>query len=88
MKLSELRQRLEEMAERTDTDPDVRLMTQQGYPFENRIKGVVASDDIEFTPADDRHPFRPIEGDPPPLVIYLVEGGQVGYGSKEAWDAC
>jgi hypothetical protein len=84
MTVGELIERLEEM----DPDAEIRLMTQENYPFENSIAGVTDSEEIiiaaeqddEFTPAQDRD--RPTQG----IVVYIVEGQQLGYGNKAAWN--
>lgn len=57
-------------------DTDVRLMTQQSYPFENALLGIWAGEDDEGR--DRSRAKRP--------VVYLVEGDQLGYGTKKAWD--
>ncbi len=61
-------------------ESEVRLMTQQSYPFENGIYGVAVSGDI---PVDS-------DDDPPesfdPEVVYIIEGQQIKYGNKDAWE--
>jgi hypothetical protein len=59
-------------------------MTQQNWPFENRICGVTSGRDMNETDDDD-------EGDDDQVVaddntVYIIEGGQICYGSKRAWD--
>ena len=74
-----------------DVDPstEVRLMTQSNYPFENAVVGVWTPDEDgdedgdEFIPADGNdfgHASRE-----PISVVYIVEGRQLGYGSRDAW---
>jgi hypothetical protein len=75
---------------------EVRTMTQNSWPFENAIQGLCTSvelgegldeaDDLDerdreggFTPADRE------DGEEDCPVVYLVEGRQLGYGTKEAW---
>lgn len=54
-----------------DSDMEVRLATQPNYPFENSIDGVW--EDLE----DDSE----YSG-----VVYLLEGRQMGYFTKRAWN--
>jgi hypothetical protein len=86
-----------EALEGVDPDTEVRLMTQQNYPFENALICTWApdedGDDVDederaggFTPADGREFGHRPEG-PAPKVLYLVEGRQLGYGTKDAWNS-
>ena len=65
---------------------EVRLMTQQNWPFENRICGVTSgrdmneADDHEETDDDDQDVAQD-------NTVYIVEGGQICYGSKRAWES-
>jgi hypothetical protein len=78
-------ERLEEYREDLGGDAEVRLMTQQNWPFENVICGLASGFEIndsvdDFDPEDD--------GDvDDEAVVYIVEGGQLGYGTKRAWEA-
>ena len=58
-------------------DSEVRLMTQPSWPFEYSIDALVGSDELgeDFCPANtpDEH------------VVYIIEGLQLGSGTKEAW---
>ena len=68
---------------------EVRLMTQQQWPFENRICGVTSGQ--EMNDADDDEDDEGDSDDSDVVedaVVYIVEGGQLGYGSKRAWEAC
>lgn len=57
--------------EEFDPDAEVRLAIQPQWPFEHRIA------DVQSVPAtDDRRE-----------VVYLADGGQVGYLSSEAREA-
>lgn len=65
-------------------DATVRLMTQQTYPFENAIAGITTLGDFqEFEDEDGEE----VEPDADPETVYILEGRQIGYGSKAAWDA-
>ena len=72
-------------------DTEVRLMTQQQWPFENRICGLVSGQEMNDhgDDLDDCEERDEDDGDvAEDTVVYIVEGGQLGYGSKRAWDAC
>lgn len=81
MTLNELIERLEEYRDLHGDDCEVRLMTQQNWPFENTITGLVSGQEINETDDDDD---SDAEAD---AVVYIVEGQQLGYGSKRAWEA-
>ena len=81
MTLNELIERLEEYRDLHGEDCEVRLMTQQNWPFENTITGLVSGQEINDTDDDDDDD---VETD---AVVYIVEGEQLGYGSKRAWEA-
>lgn len=66
-----------------DEDAQVLLMTQQSYPFENTIRGVVSR--TEILAGDDEDDGEEFVADG---VVFIVEGYQVCYGDKRAWDAC
>ncbi len=89
MTLSDLIERLEELRSELGDDVEVRLMTQQNYPFENELAGATCLRDIrqraEIESDDDENPERfDAEGDPAE-VVYLLEGRQLGYGTQTAW---
>jgi hypothetical protein len=89
MKVADLIHLLED----ADPDAEIRLMTQQNYPFENSVVGVWEPPATEKE-AEDGEGFAPADGDdfghrgagPAPKVLYLVEGRQLGYGTKDAWN--
>lgn len=73
-----------------DFDPstEVRIMSQENYPFENAVRGTWSpepGDDDEdgFTPASGREFGE--QANAAPQVVYIVEGRQLGYGTKDAW---
>ena len=55
-------------------------MTQQNWPFENDICGLASGDEINDRDDDDD---EDVDDD---RVVFIVEGQQLGYGSKRAWD--
>jgi hypothetical protein len=73
--------RLEEYREELGGDTEVRLMTQQQWPFENLITGLASGYEInEHADEGDAD----VEAD---CIIYIVEGLKLCYGSKKAWEA-
>lgn len=78
MTLTQLIERLAEYSAIMGGDTEVRLMTQQEWPFENTIMGVVSGGEVNESEEDERVD----EAD----VVYIVEGDQLGYGSKRAWN--
>ena len=80
MTLNDLIERLEEYRDQLGEDAEVRLMTQQNWPFENTITGLASGAEINETDDDDDDD---VETD---AVVYIVEGTQLGYGSKRAWE--
>jgi len=84
MTIDELIERLEECRDELGGDAEVRLMTQSNWPFENAIAGMTTSKEIRQS--DDEDGFDP-QGDADE-VAYLVEGQQLGYGTKAAWNVC
>ena len=81
MTLNELIERLEEYRGELGDDCEVLLMTQQNWPFENAITGLVSGTEINESDEDDD---ACVEDD---AVVYIVEGTQLKYGSKRAWEA-
>jgi hypothetical protein len=83
--LGELIEALEELRSEYGDDAEVRLMTQQNWPFENSICRITTGADINASDEDEDSEDSEdddVEGD---NVIYIVEGRQLGYGSKAAW---
>ena len=81
MTLNDLIERLEEYRELLGEDCEVRLMTQQNWPFENAITGLASGAEINESDDDDD---ACVEED---AMVYIVEGTQLRYGSKRAWQA-
>ncbi len=80
MTIDELIERLEEYRDNLGGDTEVRLMTQQNWPFENGIAGLASGEEInERDDGEDED----VDGE---AVVYIVEGQQLGYGSKRAWN--
>lgn len=83
--INELIERLEEYRDEIGGDADVRLMTQQNWPFENTIYGLASGAEINGeNDEDDPDDEGDVDED---AILYIVEGSQLGYGTKRAWDA-
>ena len=80
MTIDELIERLEEYRDALGGEAEVRLMTQQNWPFENEIVGLASGEEIN-EPDDDED--VDVDED---SVVFIVEGQQRGYGSKRAWE--
>ena len=89
MKVHELIEILQEM----DPEADVFLAVQPGYPFEHSVAGVCQRGDWLDDADDTAQPWA--DGDRwgasddqlPKNDVLLIDGGQVRYGAKAAWDA-
>jgi hypothetical protein len=78
MKAEELIQLLEDV----EPDTEVRIMSQPSWPFEYSIRGTnLASELGDFKP----HGYKEDQDDNVD-VLYLLEGRQLGYGTKDAWN--
>ena len=86
MTLGQLISLLEEYRDEHGEDCEVRLMTQQNWPFENRIAGVTSGAEMnEGDDEDEDYDDQDVADD---AMVYIVEGGQICYGSKRAWETC
>ncbi|TWU38639.1 hypothetical protein Poly41_31160 [Novipirellula artificiosorum] len=68
------------------TKIDKRLMTQQNWPFENRIAGVTSGAEMNEASNDDPSEYFDDQDVAEDAMVYIVEGGQICYGSKRAWE--
>jgi len=85
MTINELIERLEEYQQEIGGDAEVRLMTQSNWPFEYGIAGLASRAEVNIAAADgSRDDPAELEDDG---VLFIVEGQQLSYGAKEAWDA-
>lgn len=85
MTIDELIARLEDYRDEIGGDAEVRLMTQQNWPFENSIYGLASGAEINDYDEDDEDGG---DGDDASedAVLFIVEGQQLGYGTKRAWE--
>ena len=81
MNIQELIEQLVDYADDFGNEVEVRLMTQENWPFENELVGLVSSD--QLNEADESGDELDPTGDD---VVYLIEGRQLKYGNKLAWD--
>ena len=86
MNVSELIEILDEC----DPEATVLIMSQSAWPFENSVAGVCQRSDLveeEEGEAEDEDQGRDISSEELPANdVFLVEGTQLRYGSKRAWD--
>ena len=80
MTIDELIERLEDYREERGGDAEIRLMTQAHWPFENAVAGLASGQEINDQKEEDDD--EDVEDD---CVVYLVEGAQLRYGSRRAW---
>lgn len=80
-----------EILEDQDPDAEVLIMSQENWPFENAIAGVAIRedfvDDDEEDEDDEDGTERQYEKGTAPNDVFIVEGQQLRYGSKAAWNA-
>jgi hypothetical protein len=80
MTINELIERLEGYRQEIGGDAEVRLMTQSNWPFEYDITITGLASATEMRDLADHEDVTDAD------VLYIVEGKQLGYGSKEAWE--
>ena len=85
MTIDELIARLEDYRDEIGGDAEVRLMTQQNWPFENSIYGLASGAEINDYEEDDQDSGDDDDASED-AVLFIVEGQQLGYGTKRAWE--
>ncbi len=83
MNLDKLIEILTDYRDEIGGDAEVRLMTQQNWPFENRICGLTSGQEMNDATDDEAEEGDDVAED---AIVYIVEGGQICYGSKRAWE--
>ena len=83
MNLDKLIEILSDYRDELGGDAEVRLMTQQNWPFENRICGLTSGQEMNDAIDEDTEDDDDVAED---SIVYIVEGGQICYGSKRAWE--
>jgi hypothetical protein len=83
MTIDEMIERPEEFRDQLGGEADVRLMTQQHWPFENNIDGLASGEEINeaANDTDEESDGSDVAED---TVVYIVEGGQLGYLSTKS----
>jgi len=83
MKVKELIDILEEQ----DPDAEVLIMSQQNWPFENGVYGVTVRSEMDGDDEDEDGADTTAARDGRATNdVFIVEGSQLRYGSKTAWD--
>lgn len=86
MTVAELKTYIEDL----DDGVEVRLMTQETYPFENKVIGCVTKSDLArekaYRAKAEEEDYEDREDEDSGEVVYLVEGRQIGYGTSLAWE--
>lgn len=88
MTIDALIELLSEYREQHGPDAEVRLMTQENWPFENRIAGVTSGSEMNEASEEDASEYFDDQDVAEDATVYIVEGGQICYGSKRAWETC
>lgn len=83
MQIRELIEFLEEAALEVGDDAEVRLATQPSWPFESEICSVVTTADLARLADEEGGTWKP--GNDAEAVVYLTEGAQIGYATKDMW---
>jgi hypothetical protein len=84
---------LMETLESCNPDAEVRIATQSSYPFQSSVAGAVDGNLIVEYAMDERPGERVADiigdfnGSVDPDTVYIVEGSQLGYFTKRAWEA-
>ena len=79
--IRELIDMLEDIVNEVGDEAEVRLVTQPSWPFEHQLLGVTTG--AQINSSDEREDDDDVESD---NIVYLVEGTQLCYGSKRAWE--
>ena len=67
-----------------DGDAEVRIMTQQAWPFENSLYGIISREETHEQEEGDGEAYE--DQDAEATDVFLVEGTQLCYGMKAAWN--
>jgi hypothetical protein len=80
MTVQDLIDRLIEYRDVLGGDTEVRTMQQPSWPFEYSIEGLVSTDEMRSEDDDDE------DDSEAETKVFILEGTQLCYGSKSAWD--
>ena len=82
MTVQDLIDRLIEYRDVLGGDTEVRTMQQPSWPFEYSIEGLVSTDEMR-SEDDDTDDSDDSEAE---TKVFILEGTQLCYGSRSAWD--
>jgi hypothetical protein len=85
MTVQELIERLQDF----DPEAEVRLLTQMHWPFQNEILGLCENRDLNESQNDcgcGKDDCPDCNPDEEGKIVFIVEGEQLGYGNKKAWE--
>jgi hypothetical protein len=72
-----------ELLEDQDPEAEVLIMTRESWPFENAVAGVASREEIVDSEPDED---AGTDDGTAPNDVFIVEGSQLRYGSKAAWN--
>ena len=81
-----------DILEQQDPDAEVLIMSQQNWPFENGVYGVTVRSEVDGNDEDedgekeDGADTTAARDGRATNDVFIVEGTQLRYGSKTAWD--
>lgn len=93
MTIDEMISQLEDFRDELGGETEVRLMMQPSWPFEYDISGMAFTSEFvepDYSPeelAEMKDEGHEPEVEEQPEILYLLEGSQLCYGNKKAWDA-
>jgi hypothetical protein len=73
-----------EYLESQNPDADVRMQVQPNWPFETTISGACTQSCLLAIDGDSFDPTEP--GATKPDTVFLIQGSQLKYGNKAAWE--
>ena len=79
MTVQDLIDRLIEYRDVLGGDTEVRTMQQPSWPFEYSIEGLVSTDEMRSEDNDE-------DDSEAETKVFILEGTQLCYGSRSAWD--
>jgi len=78
-----------ELLEDCDPDAQVLLMSQPSWPFEHSVAGVTIRSDVDDDEGEhgdeDEEREAPRADGTRPNDVFILEGQQLRYGSRDAW---
>lgn len=87
MTVDELIERLTEYRDVLGGDTEVRSMQQPNWPFEYSIDGLVSTEEMQGSEAEEPDlTVEEMRGSEAEVKVFILEGTQLCYGSKSAWD--